>query len=328
MTLTPHPANDAVREALHGLRADVRYEDAHGIDFYLGDLPGTARPHRGQLRISYFLDLDDPDQVAADRFCAANPAPAHTRLEFLGPEDEAALRLLVELPFDANYEIWATAEAARALHFAWRNGIAEEVGLRRTLGAAGIALPPGTAGRAIHTYGSWSWGSRYMPPIQMYLFELEVVASQLIERGGFFALSHAGHGLSSYGLNLVTTQGPAAAFVQHAYGGVYRDPVRALVDINATYSRLHVLLEALTESGSATDPATDTATDNVEPRWLIAYSAFRGVTALFDLDAVRQGSTLEDAGETFDSESLLFEAVVERLELVDSDFSTEGSVSW
>ncbi len=39
----------------------------------------------------------------------------------------------------------------------------------------------------VHTYGAWSWGSRYLPPILMYMFEVEFVARQLIKHGGFFA---------------------------------------------------------------------------------------------------------------------------------------------
>ena len=316
VTQTEHRTNDSVRRALEGLRADLRREDADGIDFYLGELSGFARPRRGELRISYFLDADDPDPLDAERFIATSWVPPHTRLELTDIKGGAALRLLVELPFDATEEIRATSQAARALHFAWHHRHDEEGELGATLGAAGIALPSGTAGRMIHTYGAWSWGSLYVSPQLMYMFDVAVVARLLLDHGGFFALSHAGHGFNSYGLNLVTSQGPIAAFVQHGYGGAFMDPVAALISINTTYSKLHVLLEALDET-----PVT-------EPRWLLAYSTFRGATELIDLAQLRAGSGLDSATVPFENESQLFEAVVERLQLQHDDFAMSERVSW
>jgi hypothetical protein len=171
---------------------------------------------------------------------------------------------------------------------------------------------------AVRTYGPWSWGSRYVPPIVLYMYEVDLIAQQLIDHAPIFAMCHAGHGLNSYGLNLVTTSpgGSVAAYVQHGYGGVYANPVADLVDINATYSRLRVLWQA---------------TEDREPeelRWLMLYSQFRGVCGVLDLAGVRRGNAFENAFVPLDTESALFEDMATRLDLSDFDFGTGGRVSW
>ncbi len=69
------------------------------------------------------------------------------------------------------------------------------------------------------------------------MFEAERVADWIATAGDLLALSHAGHGLNSYGLNLVVARGPVAAFVQHGYGGAFMEPVSMLTGIAATYAR-------------------------------------------------------------------------------------------
>jgi hypothetical protein len=306
-----------VRSALEGIRARITHEDYGGLDFVLDGLGGVARERGGRLRVSYFLAFD-PDPCESARFIAAHDHLPDAELQLIDSPDGSALRLLTELPFEDHDRAWATAHTARAMHAAWLNRQEPGKDLAATLGTAGIAVPPlgAAADNHLYTYGAWSWGSRYIPPFPLYMFETDLVIRQLIDNGPVFSLSHAGHGINSYGLNLVTTAGPVAAFVQHAYGGVYGNPVRNLIDINATYSRLHVLLGATRKM------------DTTELRWLLLYSQFRGVLGIVDLDKVRHGESSNDAFEAVETEADLFETTATRLNLRSIDFGTGGSVSW
>jgi hypothetical protein len=317
MTTTSTPPNPRVRSALAGIRARITHEDAGGLDFELDGIGGVARERGGLLRISYFLAFD-PDPCEGARFITAHDRLPDAELQLIDAPDGSALRLLTELPFEDHDRAWATAHTARAMHAAWLNRQEPGRDLATTLGAAGIAVPPlgPAADNHLYTYGSWSWGSRYHPPFLLYMFEVGLVTRHLVESGPVFALSHAGHGINSYGLNLVTTGGPVAAFVQHGYGGVYTGPVRSLIDINATYARLHVLL------GATRQIATD------EVRWLLLYSQFRDVLGIVDLDKIRHGEPSDDAFEAVETEADLFETMAARLNLRSIDFGTAGSVSW
>jgi hypothetical protein len=312
---TSESARERVKDTLTGLGATITRVGEDGVDFELGHITGFARERRGKFRASYFIAIG-PDLDEATRFVADHDDVPDCEVQLLDDANGPAIRLLVELPYEEDQQIWTTAHTARALHAGWVNRHEDGTDLIATLGEAGIAVPPRGSDTKVHTYGAWSWGSRYVPPFLMYMFEVELVARQLIEHGKFFAMSHAGHGVNSYGLNLVTAQGPVAAFVQHGYGGAYTDPVRALIDINATFSRLHVLMRAVQDELPS------------GPRWLLTYSSFRQMPALIDLDQMRHGARLDDATVFFDSESELFEAAVERLQLRSIDFCTGGSVSW
>jgi hypothetical protein len=174
--------------------------------------------------------------------------------------------------------------------------------LTAAVAAAGIARPPLGAAEesSVNSYGKWSWGSVDVPPHAMYMFEFGVIARMLAERGPFFAFSHAGHGVNSYGLSLVTAVGPIAAFVQHAYGGVYSNPVDDLIAINSTYSRLHVLFNAAKRKSEA------------PLRWMMVYSDFRGIC---DIHAIGKdgGSSVLGRHEKFDGEEALFKAATDLL---------------
>ncbi len=297
MQVQDHAAG-RVSAALARLGAAVTETSADGsVLFTMDGIQGFARQRGGKFRASFFLELD-PVPAEARQFVADQPTPPIGELQFAEPEDGGFLRLLVELPYHQHQRISCAASAARALHARW---IAQGEGseLLGTLGIAGIALPPlGPRNPTdLHTYGKWSWGSRYVAVRDLYSFNIDVVARALIDDGPFFALSHCGHGVNSYGLSLVTTVGPVAAFVQHSYGGAFTDPVTSLIRINTTYSRLRGLLAGVREA-----PETTT-------RWLLVLSDFRGAPGLVDLDRVRAGEDLDDATTFFDREEALFDAV-------------------
>lgn len=315
MTTTSTPPNARVRRALEGIGARITHEDDVGLDFELDGIGGVARERDGRFRVSYFLAFD-PDPSHSSRFIAGHEHLPDAELQLIDTQDGSALRLLAELPFEDSQRASATAHTARAMHAAWMNDQEQGDALHATLGAAGIAVPPlgPAATRHLYTYGAWCWGSRYLPPFLLYMFEAGLVMRHLIDNGPVFSLSHAGHGSNSYGLNLVTAAGPVAAFVQHGYGGAYGDPVRNLIDINATYSRLHVLLGA-------------TRKMDTELRWLLLYSTFRDQLGIVDLDKIRRGDP-QDAFEAVEDEAELFETTATRLNLHSIDFGTAGSVSW
>ena len=318
MTNTTGAPSTRVKDALDGIGAKITRDDtADGIDFDLDGIGGFARDRRGMFRASYFIAVD-PDSLEAEQWVAEHDDVPYGEVQIIDNADGTAIRLLVELPFDEHQQIWTTAQTARALHAGWLNRNEGGTDLIATLGAAGIALPPlgPISQSAVHTYGAWSWGSRYVSPFVLYMFEAELVARHLIEHGPFFALAHAGHGINSYGLNLVTTSGPVAAYVQHGYGGGYSNPVSDLIHINATYSRLHVLLRAADEA-----PAK-------ELRWLLVFSSFRGAIGIVDLDKVRERSSFDDAVDSFESESTLFEAAAKLPPFEGRQFGGLGHISW
>jgi hypothetical protein len=176
---------------------------------------------------------------------------------------------------------------------------------------AGIAHPPfgSIPESAITTYRTWAWGSRDVPPIEMYMFDVDLIARTLRADGPFFALNHAGHGTNSYGLNLVTAAGPMAVCVQHPYGGFYSDPLANLIAINTTYSRLHVLFQAAKGQ------------ENLPLKWLLVYSPFRGEGGIVDL-----GRGVPMVDKPIVDEVALFKAAAERLD--DRDFFKNHRVRW
>jgi hypothetical protein len=119
----------------------------------------------------------------------------------------------------------------------------------------------------------------------LYIFSPEVIAEDIAENGHLVAMSHAGHGMNSYGLSLVTGQGPLAIYVQHGFGGLMMPPISALMAINATYARIATLFESTLERRD-------------EPcRWLLYLSDFRGAYGIIDLLATPDGTSGGSAGD-------------------------------
>lgn len=83
----------------------------------------------------------------------------------------------------------------------------------------------------------------------------------------YAAVSHAGHGVNSYGLNVYIVTDDIAVFVQHGWGGVYADPAKEHAEIARTYLLLRELLLA------KKIPA--------DRRAVLMYSDFRQVACFF-----------------------------------------------
>lgn len=256
---------------------------------------------QGQFLIGTTRNRDEAERFAAAHArvpCWSFPEPeGYAQVELA--EAATGTQILMRARPGAGAEL-----AASALRDGWAGRGQGLSDLSAAVGDAGIARPPTGAAPAasINSYGRWSWGDRYVPAMLMYMFDTGLVAQVLSEHGRLFALSHAGHGVNSYCLNLVTSKGPVAAFVQHHWGGAYTDPLRSLIAINTTYSRLHVLFEGV--HGSQRDQPA---------RWLLVFSEGRSACGIADLDRVREDSPVFAATEKFSGEAELFEAATARL---------------
>lgn len=168
-------------------------------------------------------------------------------------------------------QLRVAASAASALVSGWQGRGQGAAGLARVLAGEGLAPPPlgSTAEADINSYGHWSWGSSYLPPNLAYMFNVQAVRRSFLDNGPFFSLTHGGHGVNSYALNLVATAGPLAVFVQHPFGGVYNDHKQMVADIGRHYGRLRDILE-----GAQSGP----------PRWLLACSFLRHRSTLVPLN--------------------------------------------
>jgi hypothetical protein len=114
---------------------------------------------------------------------------------------------------------------------------------------ADVCLPappiPRSLRAALKRQGAWCWSTVRVDPMAMYLFAPAVPASRNAD--DYVAVSHAGHGINSYGLNLYLVTGPVGVFVQHLWGGHYDDPQRSNAEVTRTYVLLRELLAALKE---------------------------------------------------------------------------------
>lgn len=317
MTTPDRVDSDAVADSLRQLGAtDVVVTSAGDVDFKFGELKAFAYSLRPTgFRISFVLAFDPPtDRAEAWIKDHADVTDGFVRI--IGDENASNLLFTVDVENEAT-DLNAVVDAAFDLVADW-NGEGPD-GIAPTLADAGLLRPPlGTSCKSgVRTYGPWWWGTRRVDPMEtLYMFDLDTIVSDLIAHGPFFAMSHAGHGLNSYGLNVVTAGGPFAVFFQHGFGGVYMSPLRTRLAINEAYSYLHVLLDvAPLESGAS-------------PRWLLAYSEFRGVCGLVDLDGIRAGRSVDDSFQGCDNFEALIGAAA-KLAPADEEFGAAGvPVQW
>jgi len=70
--------------------------------------------------------------------------------------------------------------------------------------------------------------------MDMYMFDRYVDEALAGPVDDYLAISHAGHGVNSYGLNYHLVCGPLALFTQNSWGGVYTDPAESRAGVAAT----------------------------------------------------------------------------------------------
>ena len=153
---------------------------------------------------------------------------------------------------------------------------------------AGVLVPPlgCTDPNDVHEFGEWHWGTRELDRIDLYLFNVESVARELVEYGALFALSHGGHGANSYALTLLSSspRGDVAFFTQSGLGGAYSDEESDLGRINDTYRQLEREWNDLGD-GAAVN----------EVRWLLYASRMRTSSGLVNLVTMRRTGSFERA---------------------------------
>ncbi len=93
---------------------------------------------------------------------------------------------------------------------------------------AGLPVPPVPASLrdALRVRDLWLWSTVEVDRMDMYLFTRYPVELLAPDAPDYIAISHGGHGMSSYSINYQLVLGPLAVFVQVAWGGVYEDQNR------------------------------------------------------------------------------------------------------
>jgi hypothetical protein len=141
------------------------------------------------------------------------------------------------------------------------------------LPAAQLALPPVPVlfQPRLKRRGPWVWSTRLIDPMDMYMFHRYVEEALFSPVDDYIAISHAGHGVNSYGLNYHLVYGPLALFTQNLWGGVYTDPAESHARIAATF-RLAANLVASIERHQSADR------EKSRVQLVVAFSDFRGVS--------------------------------------------------
>jgi hypothetical protein len=170
------------------------------------------------------------------------------------------------------------------------------IDLLRTFAAASLPAPPVPA--AFHAQlmrrSAWCWSTVPIDPMKMYFLEPAVRGREGARE--YAAVSHAGHGVNSYGLNFYLVTGSLGIFIQHGWGGIYSDPQHSTAQIARTYVLLNELLSSLKPMDDRT-------------RHVLIYSDFRRVGTYLQvaagsvLPSREIGANLFDANETKSSGS-------------------------
>jgi hypothetical protein len=138
--------------------------------------------------------------------------------------------------------------------------------LVRTFASAGLELPPipEVLRPRLRRLDDWVWATRPIVPLEMYLFGEYIEELFREPVADYVAVSHAGQGINSYGLNVHLVHGPLALFTQDGWGGVYMDRTNAARTIAETFRRSRELVEVVDSSS------------RIGTRVVVMWSEFRG----------------------------------------------------
>jgi hypothetical protein len=118
--------------------------------------------------------------------------------------------------------------------------------------------------------GPWVWATRPIVPERMYLFREYVDEASVGIVDDYLAVSHAGHGVNSYGLNYHLVYGPVALFTQNGWGGAYMDPAERRARVAATFACAAQLVAVVEARWDFESPRS-------AQRLIVTYSDFRSV---------------------------------------------------
>ena len=120
----------------------------------------------------------------------------------------------------------------------------------------------------IFAQGDCCWGTRPENSFEMYLmwdYIVQLLPDRLIN---YVAVSHAGHGINSYGLQFALGYGPLVVIVQNSWGGAYNDHAENACSISRTYNQIKRLLKMIPE---------DAAERYYHKRIVLIWSEFRDI---------------------------------------------------
>jgi hypothetical protein len=137
-----------------------------------------------------------------------------------------------------------------------------------TFGESGLSVPPipKSHQERLITQGKWFWSTRPdITAMNMYRFRYakEIVSGPVDD---YSAVSHSGHGVNSYSINVSIVKGPLAVVFQHPWGGVYARPVMEFARIAACFFEMRLLFDS-----------TLANCDDTTLAHLVTWSSFRGV---------------------------------------------------
>ena len=127
-------------------------------------------------------------------------------------------------------------------------------------------LEPWVAG--VRKIGPWQWGTRKFDAMEHYMFRDDFIESLVGEPAltPRFMISHAGHGINSYSINVHIVTESAIVYTQAGWGGVYDDSERASREVNDMIESVAAFLEHSERTHTAP-----------EVRNVLIMSNFRGV---------------------------------------------------
>jgi len=127
-------------------------------------------------------------------------------------------------------------------------------------------LEPWVAG--VRKIGPWQWGTRKFDAMEHYMFRDDFIESLVGEPAltPRFMISHAGHGINSYSINVHVVTASAIVFTQAGWGGAFSSESRDAEEVNAMMESVAAFLE----HSERIPPAP-------EERHVLIMSNFRGV---------------------------------------------------
>jgi len=122
--------------------------------------------------------------------------------------------------------------------------------------------------KGIRKLEPWQWGTRKFDAMEHYLFREDFIESLLSEPAltPRFMISHAGHGINSYSINVHIVTESAIVFTQAGWGGAFSSESRDAEEVNAMMESVAAFLE----HSERIPPAP-------EERHVLIMSNFRGV---------------------------------------------------
>jgi hypothetical protein len=99
--------------------------------------------------------------------------------------------------------------------------------------------------KGVRRLDAWHWGTHTFDAMEHYLFRPRFIYPLLTAPvlKPCFMISHAGHGMNSYSINVHIVTESAIVFTQAGWGGIYHDSERASREVNHMIESVAAFLE-------------------------------------------------------------------------------------